>query len=85
MGDHCSHRRRVSRGNWPCLRQGPGLPARRLDQGQRSREVAETLARRFNELYATIQTIGEEHQQEEDFFRYADHYGEELGLWGPLP
>jgi len=52
---------------------------------QRSHEVAETLARRFNELYAAILAIGEEHAREEDFFRYADHYGEELGLWGPLP
>ena len=59
--------------------------ARRLDVPQRSREVAETLARRFNELYAAIEAIGEQHAREEDFFRYADHYGEELGLWGPLP
>lgn len=59
--------------------------ARRLDVPQRSREVAETLARRFNELYTAIQAIGEEHAREEDFFHYADHYGEELGLWGPLP
>lgn len=59
--------------------------ARRLDRGQRSREVAETLARRFNELFAAIEALGDEHAQEEDFFRYADRYGEELGLWGPLP
>jgi short-subunit dehydrogenase involved in D-alanine esterification of teichoic acids len=59
--------------------------ARRLDPPQRSREVAETLARRFNELYAAIEAIGKEHAQEEEFFRYADRYGEELGLWGPLP
>jgi flagellar biosynthesis/type III secretory pathway chaperone len=58
---------------------------RHLDQGQRSHEVAETLARRFNELHAAIQALGDEHAHEEDFFRYADRYGEELGLWGPLP
>ena len=59
--------------------------ARRLDRGQRSREVAETLARRFSELHTAIHALGDEHAQEEDFFRYADRYGEELGLWGPLP
>jgi len=59
--------------------------ARCLDHGQRSREVAETLARRFGELYTAIQALGEEHHREEDFFRYADDYGQDLGLWGPLP
>lgn len=59
--------------------------AGRLDPAPRSREVAETLARRFGELYTAIQALGEEHHQDEDFFRYADRYGEDLGLWGPLP
>lgn len=48
---------------------------------QRSCEVAETLARRFNELYAAIEAIGDEHAQEQDFLKYADQYAQDLGAY----
>jgi short-subunit dehydrogenase involved in D-alanine esterification of teichoic acids len=48
---------------------------------QRSREVAETLARRFNELYAAIEAIGQEHAREWDFLKYADRHAQDLGVY----
>jgi hypothetical protein len=48
---------------------------------QRSCEVAETLARRFNELYAAIVALGDEHAREQDFLRYADQHAQDLGAY----
>jgi len=48
---------------------------------QRSHEVAETLARRFNDLYAAIEAIGDEHAREQDFLRYADQHAQDLGAY----
>lgn len=51
-----------------------------LEHPQQSREVAETLARRFEELYAAIEEIGREHSREQDFLQYADRYMLDLGV-----